>query len=153
MKVLFMIVLTLLSVNVPANNISRSARQVIKVGLYENPPKIFTDQQGKAAGFWPEIIENIAKKEGWSIKWVKVTWHDGIKKLQNAEIDIMPDTGWTVARERKFIFSKEVVITSWSRLYIPQNSTVKTIVDLNGKTIAGLKGGSIWKALKALKTW
>ena len=36
----------------------------VKVGLYENSPKIFTDEDGNAAGFWPVILEYIAEEEG-----------------------------------------------------------------------------------------
>jgi hypothetical protein len=36
----------------------------LRVGIYENSPKIFTDENGNAAGFWPDIIAYIAAEEG-----------------------------------------------------------------------------------------
>ena len=112
----------------------------IRVGVYQNFPKIYTDEQGVVRGFWTELIQNISAKENWDIKWVSGTWTQGLKRLENGEINILPDTGWTEPRSRKYGFSKESVLVSWSRLYVPQNSKIKSIIDLNGKTIAALKG-------------
>ena len=45
------------------NSVSSSETLSVKVGFYENPPKIFTDNSDKISGFWPDLIEYIAKKE------------------------------------------------------------------------------------------
>ena len=34
----------------------------IRIGIYENAPKIFTDKDGNATGFWAEITEYIARE-------------------------------------------------------------------------------------------
>jgi PAS domain S-box-containing protein len=118
----------------------RQQTHTIRVGVYENPPKIYTDNNGAVSGFWPELIRSIAQKEGWEIVWVHGTWEESIKKLETNEIDIMPDTGWTEERSKKFAFSNETVLTSWARLYVPRGSSIETILDLEGKKIAGLNG-------------
>ena len=46
----------------------------IKVGVYENQPKIFTDGQGEASGCWPDIINYTASEEGWEIEYAHGTW-------------------------------------------------------------------------------
>jgi PAS domain S-box-containing protein len=113
--------------------------QVIRVGVYENPPKIFTAYDGTPAGFWPDLLAYIAAEEGWEIQWVYGTWDELLAKLANNEIDILPDTGWTEERSQKFAFNTETVLTSWSRLYAPEGSQIETLLDLDGKTIAGLE--------------
>lgn len=115
-------------------------KQVIRVGLYDNPPKIYTDDNGQAAGFWPAIVIAIAEKEGWKIEWVSGTWDENLARLESGEIDMMPDVGWTEARAELFTFSEETVLTSWARLYVPRGSTIESILDLNGKKVAGLNG-------------
>ena len=40
--------------------VSANELLTLKVGVYENSPKIFTDDKGNASGFWPDIIEYIA---------------------------------------------------------------------------------------------
>ncbi|MCP3898370.1 MAG: transporter substrate-binding domain-containing protein, partial [Desulfobacteraceae bacterium] len=112
----------------------------IRVGVYENFPKIYTDEKNIVSGFWPDLIRHIALQEGWKIEWVAGTWFQGLKNLEAGRIDIMPDTGWTKPRSLKYAFSNEPVLISWSRLYVPQGSEIKSIIDLDHRTIAALKG-------------
>jgi len=112
----------------------------IRVGVYENIPKIFTNEEGIVTGFWPDLIKYISAQENWQIKWVSGTWAQCLERLKTGEINILPDTGWTEPRSREYAFSNEPVLGSWSRLYVTKNSKINSIIDLNGKTIAGLKG-------------
>jgi PAS domain S-box-containing protein len=112
----------------------------IKIGVYENFPKIYTDKNNIVSGFWPDLIRHIATQENWEIEWVSGTWSQGLEKLESGEINIMPDTGWTEPRSRKYAFSNETVLVSWSRLYVANGSEIKSIIDLDKKTIAALKG-------------
>ena len=41
------------------------AGRTVRVGMYQNEPKIFTDENGHAAGFFIELLDEIAKEEGW----------------------------------------------------------------------------------------
>jgi PAS domain S-box-containing protein len=120
---------------VSANNVV-----VVKVGVYENEPRIFTDVQGKVSGFWPDIIEYIAEKEGWEIEYVHGTWAQCLDRLEKGEIDMMPDVVYTEERGKIFDFSQETVYTSWSRVYAKAGSNIQSILDLEGKTIAVTKG-------------
>ncbi|NJN80748.1 MAG: transporter substrate-binding domain-containing protein [Anaerolineales bacterium] len=114
--------------------------QTIRACVYENAPKIYTDENGNAAGFWAVLLNYIAAQEGWEIVWVHGVWEDCLKWLENNQIDILPDTGWTQERSQIYTFSEETVLISWTRLYVPNGSEITSILDLEGKTIAGLKG-------------
>lgn len=115
-------------------------QRVIRVGVYESPPKIFTDSNGVVSGFWSEIIHFIAEKENWEIEWVHGTWEENMQRLKNNEIDILPDTGWSEARAKEIDFSSDTILVSWARVYVPKRSTIETILDLEGKRIGGLSG-------------
>lgn len=112
----------------------------VRVGLYENNPKIFTDENGDAAGFWPEIIEYIAAEEGWEIEYVPGSWAQCLSRLENNEIDIMPDVAYTEERAALYDFSNEVVYVSWSRVYTREEVAIESILDLEGKTVAVMQG-------------
>jgi PAS domain S-box-containing protein len=118
----------------------RPATHTIRVGVYENAPKVYTAADGTVSGFWPELINNIAQKEGWEIIWVHGTWEECLKRVETNEIDMMPDVAWSQARSQTFGFSNETALIGWSRLYVPKGSKIETILDLEGKTIAGLAG-------------
>jgi PAS domain S-box-containing protein len=118
----------------------RQQLRTIRVGVYENAPKIYTAADGTVTGFWPALINAIAQKEGWEIVWVPGTWEEGLDRLAKNKIDIMPDTGWTEERNQQFSFSTDTVLASWSNLYVTKGSSIETILDLEGKKIAGLNG-------------
>lgn len=118
-------------------------RQLIKVGVYQNPPKIFTDARGRVSGFWPGLIEYIAKQESWKIKYIPGSWDEGLRRLKNNEIDIMPDVAYTEKRNSLYTFSDSPILMSWSRLYVRKDDPiVLSFQNLAGKKIAALKGSS-----------
>ncbi len=112
----------------------------VRVGAYENPPKIFTDENGAVSGFWPDLVEYIASQEGWQIEWVHGTWTQCLERLQEDEIDVMPDVAYSEERSKKYRFSSEVVLPSWSQVYTQESTGIESILDLGGKKVAVLKG-------------
>jgi PAS domain S-box-containing protein len=113
---------------------------VVKVGAYENFPKIYTDDNGKISGFWPSLLEYIAKKEQWKIEYIGGTWSQGLNRLQNKKIDILPDIAFTEKRNSLYLFSEKPVLMSWSRLYVHKDTIdIQSIRDLSNKKIAALE--------------
>ncbi|RME40650.1 MAG: PAS domain S-box protein, partial [Deltaproteobacteria bacterium] len=113
---------------------------VVKVGVYENSPKIYVDQHHKVAGFWPELIEYIAAREHWKIQYVTGTWSHDLELLDRGAIDIMPDVAFTEQRSKRFVFSDAPVLLSWTRVYVDRDDhSIKSITDLQGKKVAVLK--------------
>ncbi|MGD0779677.1 MAG: ATP-binding protein [Dehalococcoidales bacterium] len=125
---------------------------VVKVGIYENQPEIFTDNTGNVSGFWPDIISYIASKEGWEIEYVPGTLSQCLEMLEKNEIDIVPDVAYTEDRAKIFDFSRETVYESWSRVYARTGANIQSILDLQGKTIAVLKGSVNFEGPDGIKT-
>ncbi len=112
----------------------------VRIGAYENPPKIFVDNNGNVSGFWPDLIAEIASREGWRVEYVFGTWSEGLERLRRHEIDIMPDVAFTEKRTHEFFFSERTVLMSWSRLYVHKHeTTIRSIRDLDHKRIAALR--------------
>jgi PAS domain S-box-containing protein len=116
--------------------------QVVRVGIYENNPKIFTNEKGNSSGFWPDIISYIALKEGWKIDYVHGTWAESLQRLENKDIDMMPDVAFNQERASVYVFSSETVYTSWTQVYTRAGAGIQSILDLEGKTVAVLEGSS-----------
>ena len=89
----------------------------IRVGLYENEPKIFTDQNGKPAGFFVDLLDRISVEENWTIEYVPCEWDECLYLLEHGEIDLLPDVAYTAERDLVFDFHEIPVIESWSRVY------------------------------------
>ena len=137
---ILLLCLSLLYVSFFSLAVSADNSITVKVGLYENSPKIFTDEKGNASGFWPPIIEYIASREGWEIEYVPGTWTECLTRLENNEIDIMPDVAYTEERGTLYDFSNEIVYVSWSRVYARRGVDIQSILDLEGKNVSVLRG-------------
>lgn len=119
----------------PAYAVART----VKVGIYENAPKVFTSETGKPSGIFIEIIEHIARKEGWELRYVSGTWAEGLDRAAKGEIDLMTDVAYTSEREKIFSFHKTPVLSVWSQVYAAKGSGIQSILDLNGKRVAALE--------------
>jgi signal transduction histidine kinase len=111
----------------------------VTVGVYENAPKVFTSEAGKPSGIFVEIIDYIARQEGWDLRYVSGTWAEGLDRLAKGEIDLMPDVAYTSEREKIFSFNKTPVLSVWSQVYAAKGSGIQSILDLNGKRVVALE--------------
>ncbi len=111
----------------------------LRVGVYDNPPKIFLDQHNKPSGFFTDILDEIAKRENWHLKYVKCEWRECLLMLEDGRLDIMPDVAYSKEREKHFKFHKEVVLSNWSMILANKRSKISSILDLDKKKIALLK--------------
>jgi signal transduction histidine kinase len=117
----------------------RADERIVTVGVYENAPKVFTSESGQPAGIFIDIIEHIARMEGWSLRYASGAWGEGLDRLSRGEIDLMPDVAYTAGREKMFSFPKVPALSSWFQVYAPKESKIKSILDLNGKRILVLE--------------
>jgi PAS domain S-box-containing protein len=115
------------------------AEHVVRVGLYQNSPKVAVSEVGKPEGVFVDLIEAIAAQEGWSLQYVPGTWAQGLDRLATGEIDLMPDVAFTKAREEKYSFHHEPVLSDWFQVYTRRGAGIRSILDLNGKRVAVLE--------------
>ncbi len=116
-----------------------SGRRIVRVGLYENRPKIFADETGAAAGIFAEIIDEIARKNGWQLEYVPCEWAACLEALEKGGIQLMPDVAFSQDRDERFDFHRETVVNSWSVVYANKKNAIRRLSDLRGRRIAVLK--------------
>ncbi|OPZ59770.1 MAG: Non-motile and phage-resistance protein [Deltaproteobacteria bacterium ADurb.Bin510] len=117
----------------------QAAGQAVRVGVYENEPKIFTLANGQPAGIEIDILEEIARREHWRLHYVPGTWAQGLARLQRGEIDLMPDVAFNNERAAIYSFHRVPVLSSWSQVYVRKGSKIRSILDLNGRRVAVLE--------------
>ena len=123
----------------------------LRVGAYENEPKIYTDNDGNVVGFFPELLENIALKEGWEIEYIHGTWVQCLERLENNTIDLMVDVAYTEDRAEKYDFTNIDVLTNWGIVYKKVGSRIETLSDLEGKKVAVMRGSVHTDGEKGIK--
>jgi signal transduction histidine kinase len=115
------------------------AENTVVVGIYENSPKVFIDENGEPAGIFVDIIREIASKEGWQLEYRLGSWSEGLDRLESGEIDLMPDVAFSTTREDIFDFHSEPVLSDWFHVYAREGSGIRSVVDLQNKRIAVLE--------------
>ncbi|MCW8917719.1 MAG: transporter substrate-binding domain-containing protein [Gammaproteobacteria bacterium] len=115
------------------------AAQTVRVGIYHNSPKVAIAESGEAQGIFVDILEAIAREEGWAMEYLPGTWGEGLDRLAAGEIDLMPDVAYSTTREAQFDFHQEPVISSWFQLYTRRGSGIRSIPDLAGKRVMVLE--------------
>jgi len=142
---IFQLLLIVLLVSVIVEESSSSTS--IKVGVYQDFPLVFYDEEGKAHGVYVDILEYIATKENWSLEYVSCKWVDCLALLEKGEIHLLTAIAFSKERTKKYDFNEETVFPNWGQLYAARKIKIDSIVDLAGKTVAGLKEDIYYKAL------
>ncbi|MCW8857964.1 MAG: EAL domain-containing protein [Kangiella sp.] len=117
---------------------SDSAREV-RVGLYQNSPKIYRNSEGQPDGLFIMLLEAIAEEESWDLAYVDCEWSECLSLLSNNTIDLMPDVAITDERDRRFDFHSNAVTHSWSEVWARKDLDILGLPDLQGMRIAVLR--------------
>jgi PAS domain S-box-containing protein len=120
----------------------------LKVGLYQNPPKVFRDARGEPAGLFVDILAAIARQERWQLDYVACEWDACLQMLQQGELDLMPDVAFSQERARRFDFPHQAVLSNWALLYASDSHDYNSILDLEGKRIAVIAQSSQYAKLQ-----
>lgn len=115
--------------------------KTVRVGVYDNYPKIYKDENGEIKGFWADITNYIAQAENWNLVYDYDTWENCLEKLKNGEIDLMVDVATSDERSAKYDFNNETVLLSWGIFYTRKGLEIDSFSDLEGKNIAIMKSG------------
>ena len=134
---LLVTILVLLSIII--SSIPSLAREV-RVGVYQNRPKVFTGEGGESRGIFIDIIEEIARREGWNLEYVPGSWKEGLERLRGGEIDLMPDVSYLEERDRIFDYNRVPVLSDWFQVYRGSGSEIDSLLDLEGTRVGALSG-------------
>ncbi len=108
----------------------------LRVGSYENPPKVYTDENNNHIGLFPDLLKYIATQEGWELEYVDGNWTQCLDRLENNELDVMVDVAFSNERAEIYDFNQEEIFTNWGIVFIKGGSNIESLFDLNNKTIA-----------------
>jgi signal transduction histidine kinase len=112
----------------------------IRVGAYDNRPKIYTNEFGQIEGLFPDVLNDIAQQESWKINYVYGSWNECLSRLDNNDIDIMVDVAFSTDRAQRFKFNEETFLVNWATVYSKNDIRINSLIDLKNKRIAVMKG-------------
>jgi len=127
-----------------------AAEREVRVGVYDNPPKIAAGADGQPSGILGDLLRAVAAAEGWTIKPVPCGWEACLAAVQAGTIDLMPDVAYSESRARVFDFHRVPALHSWSQLYRRDGVVVQSMLDLEGRRVAVLDGSVQQESLRSL---
>ena len=119
--------------------VASAQERSLQVGVYENEPKVFTNADGEPDGIFIEILQKIAAREDWALGYIHCGWDACLQALQRGEIDLLPDVAYSDARAQRYDFHLHPVLHSWSQVFVPRQSEVVSLFQLQDKRIAVLR--------------
>ncbi|MBN2301409.1 MAG: transporter substrate-binding domain-containing protein, partial [Lentisphaerae bacterium] len=129
-----------------------SQARPVRVGVYDNPPKIMTGGDKKAPrGIFIDIVESVAEQEGWQITYVSGAWHDCLDRISKGDIDLMPDVAFSEERNLHFDFNKLPILSSWLQVFCRKDHFINSLAQLEGKKLTVLEGSIQQQTCKYLQ--
>ena len=114
--------------------------RIVKVGVFPVDPIVSVTPGGEPRGFFVDLIEEIARQEGWLLVYVPGSWNEGLERLKDGRIDLMTSVAPVPERRKWMRFSEESVLMVWGQVFVHPRLDLATILDLQDKRVALAKG-------------
>jgi HD-GYP domain-containing protein (c-di-GMP phosphodiesterase class II)/ABC-type amino acid transport substrate-binding protein len=123
--------------------VSFSANAItLKVGTYDDVPLSFK-KNGNVTGIYIELLNYIAKEEGWNIVYEYGTLGELLEELKEGKIDLLTSVAYSPERAKYAYFSKETVYVNWANICQRDDKNFSNIFSLRGKKV-GVVSGDIY---------
>jgi len=130
--------------------VSADDPRVLRVGVFENRPIVFTDAQGQPGGIAIDALEAIARKQRWQLTYVPGTWAEQLQRLDRGDLDLLVGIAYSDKRAKLYDFSHEHLLGNWGVLYKHPAQNIHSPLDLQGRRVAVMKGSIHTHALAEL---
>jgi diguanylate cyclase (GGDEF)-like protein len=114
----------------------------LQVGIYDQKPDVYIASNGQPAGILGALLDEIARREGWTLQTQPCNWARCVQLLQSGQIDLLPDMYYTPERAKRFGFHHIPVLHSWSQVYTRPGIELRSIEDLKNHSLASLAGST-----------
>jgi two-component sensor histidine kinase/ABC-type amino acid transport substrate-binding protein len=115
------------------------APRTIKLGYYDAKPSCFRDSAGEPSGIFIDIIEAVARREGWQVEYRFASWDQLLDGLRSGSVELVPAIVRTPQRESFAIFTQESVMTDWGTVFARSGRELSSIFDLDGRSVGALE--------------
>lgn len=116
------------------------AAEALRVGIYDNSPKVFLDAGGRPQGIFVEVLEGIAASEGWTLDYRPQTWNEAYAALRAGELDLLVDVAHSPQRAAEVHIGAVRVLDSWLDCYARRGQGPRSLSELSGRRVAVLAG-------------
>jgi len=115
---------------------SSEDRQLVRVGVFDNPPIVAIPADGEPEGIAIDVIEYVAAREHWQLQYIAAPWDRLLKLLDAGEIDLLVGIAYNEERAQRYRFSRESLLGNWGIVYARPGGGVLSLLDLKGQPVA-----------------
>lgn len=112
---------------------------MVKVVVFNNRPMNFYEG-GQSGGFFVDLIDQVAKEEGWTLEFIESDFAGGLKMIESGDADLMLGVAWSEERSKLYNFNDEIGFVNWGQVYTHNTVEMSTFGDLDGKVIGVMEG-------------
>lgn len=120
----------------------------LRMGLEQNPPLAGVAASGKAEGLFVDLMDEVARLEGWQIEYISCPQAECLAMLDDHQIDLMAPLAWSPERARRFLFSNSDIVTNWGVVYSHNNSHIHSFLDLQNHPVGVVPNDIHFQRLK-----
>jgi len=113
-----------------------AGEQQMRVGVYQDSPLVFVDDNGIVQGVYADFLREVARLEDWRITWVPGTFKQGLERLEKGEIDLFTAIAYSDERAEKYDFNRLAITANWGAFYVPRGLSAQSILDMEGRVVA-----------------
>lgn len=113
----------------------------VRVVASSYPPFVTRDETGQIVGFDIDILQAIAKLEGLELEIVPEAWSKELDTLSDNKSDIVISAVTPTSKRLEQYLASNSYVSTPNSIAVLEDSPVKSINDLSGKTI-GVEAGS-----------
>ncbi|CDM22969.1 diguanylate cyclase / phosphodiesterase [Castellaniella defragrans 65Phen] len=117
-----------------------SRATTLTIGVSDMGPLLSAAPNGQPDGVLGNLLSEIARREGWTLKTELCEWQDCLRRLREGKLDLLPAVSLTSDRAAFFDFHQTPVLQTWTRIYVRKGEDIHAIQDLNGLRLAALAG-------------
>ncbi|WP_032138103.1 ABC transporter substrate-binding protein [Kingella negevensis] len=130
----------------PQNN---DGKTYTVASLTAYPPFVNRNQKGQLEGLDMDLLQEIAKKEGFNVQFVPYAMGGLFEALNTGNVDIVASgINITPEREQQFTFTKPYMEGNWGVTADKTKSQFNSLADLKDKKVAAQKASSSETKLK-----
>lgn len=118
-----------------ASTAAIAAPRTLRMGIEQNPPLAGVSVTGKPEGLFVDLMNEIARLEGWQIEYLPCPQARCLEMLGSHQIDLMAPLAWLPERAEQFVFSADDVITNWGVIYSRPDAHIHSFLELQQRRI------------------
>lgn len=114
-----------------------SEARTVTVGVYDMAPLSLRGADGHPQGIIVDIMDAVARSEGWTVRYVYDDWDRLVPMLETRQIDILAPIAFSETRTA-YRYNRDYVVIDWGQIWVRRGTRIDMLFDLEGATVGGV---------------